>query len=67
VVLLDADGVAEFAARSGDVFPVRRGTRKPAPPARAASGIPVRGVAEIDRGDGIMTTELNIDSALGLP
>jgi hypothetical protein len=64
VMLLNADGEAEFAARSGDVFPIRRGTEQRGLLSRAAAGVAVRGVAELHRGGGVMTPELNVEAAV---
>ena len=66
VMLLNSLGEVEFAARSGDVFPVRRATPQSGLLARAATGIAVRGVAAVDQGAGVMSPELNVDSAVAL-
>lgn len=63
IVLLNPDGTAQFAARSGDAFPVARGTLQSGRLARAAAGVAFRGVAEIERGRGLRTAELNIETA----
>ena len=63
VVLLDADGAAQFAARSGDVFPMRRGMPQTGLLKRAAAGVAVRGVAGLDLGGGASTREYNVESA----
>lgn len=63
VMLLTPDGEVDFAARSDDVFPVRRGTVQGGFLARAAGGVARQGVAEIDLGGGVMTPELNVDAA----
>lgn len=64
VVLLNAAGEARFAARSGDVFPARRGTAQDGLLQRAANGVAVRGLARLDLGGGSTTNELNVDSAV---
>ncbi|TCC33219.1 ImmA/IrrE family metallo-endopeptidase [Kribbella speibonae] len=64
VVLLNPAGAAEFAARSGGVFPARRGAPQAGLLKRAAAGAVVRGVAHLDLGGGSTTRELNIESAV---
>ncbi|MEV0792641.1 ImmA/IrrE family metallo-endopeptidase [Kribbella sp. NPDC050459] len=65
VVLLNAAGEAEFAARSGDMFPARRGAPQTGMLKRAAEGVVVRGIAPLDLGGGSTTGELNVESAVG--
>lgn len=64
VLLLNVDGEIEFAGRSGDVFPIRRGAPQPGFIARAAaSGSARQGIAALNQGGGVVSAELNIDVA----
>lgn len=63
VLLLNPAGQAVFAARSGDVYPVVRGTAQSGDLLRAATGGNVRCLATIEQGGGVRTGELHIDSA----
>jgi hypothetical protein len=63
VMLLSSGGESDFAARSGDVYPIRRGARQVGSLIRAAQGVSFTGVARLAFGSGSMTAELNVETA----
>lgn len=65
VVLLNGAGEADFAARAGDVYPLKRGASQGGLLANAARGVVVRGVAALHLGGGNCTHELNVETAVG--
>lgn len=64
VVLLNRAGEAEFAARAGDVYPLRRGTAQTGLLERAARGAVGTGVASLHLGGGTSTRDLNTQTAV---
>lgn len=64
VMLLNHAGEAEFAARSGNVYPIFRRTPQTGLALRAASGEPVRGIDRLNRGTNL-TAEMHLDGATG--
>lgn len=63
VLLVNRSGECVFAARCGDVYPVRRGAAQEGLLARAGAGPALRGIARVSVGTGSRTSELNIESA----
>jgi len=63
VMLLDQDCISRFAARHGDVFPVRRGTKQTASELAAVlRGGRARGVAQPRYASGVVGGEMHLDA-----
>lgn len=65
VVLLNRAGEADFAARAGDVYPLKRGTAQSGFLESAARGVVARGVASLSLGGGTQSQQLNTETAVG--